>query len=115
MRSCARFPVIGVDYGYLWSRAAECVDGERYEILGEHPPDGVRESSAVMCGRCSADRWLFGHFCPSKNNVRNRNALEKELTSGGDPRTVVRSDGEPSNMAHIWASPARAESREWIG
>ena len=46
-------PVIGVDYGCFWNRAAESVDGERDEILGEEPTDEVRRSSLVLCGRCT--------------------------------------------------------------
>ena len=98
-------PVIGVDYGYLWSRSAENTDEAQDEIAGADPPDGVRASSPVLCGRCSTDRWLFGHLCQSKgDNDRNRSVLAKELTAGGYPRVIVRSDGEPAMLAHVRAA-----------
>ena len=53
-------PIIGVDHGYLWSRAPETSDAPQDDVAGEDPPDGVRTSSPVLCGRCSVDRWLFG-------------------------------------------------------
>ena len=59
-------------------------------------------SSPVLCGRCSADRWIFGHLCQTKgDNERNRSILAKELLAGGYPRIVVRSDGEPAMLAHV--------------
>ena len=90
-------PIIGVDYGCLLSRAPEASDAPHGEVAGEDPPDGVRTSSPVLCGRCSVDRWLFGHLCQAKgDNERNRAVLAKELQAGGYPRVVVRSDGEPA-------------------
>ena len=59
-------PIVGVDYGYLWSRTAESAEEAQDEIAGEDPPDGVRMSSPVLCGRCSADRWIFGHLCQTR-------------------------------------------------
>ena len=44
-------PIIGVDSGYLWSRAPEASDAPQDEVAGEDPPDGVRTSSPVHCGR----------------------------------------------------------------
>ena len=77
-------PIIGVDYGYLWSRAPEVSDAPQDEVAGEDPPDGVRTSSPVLCGRCSVDRWIFGHLCQAKgDNERNRAASAKELQAGG--------------------------------
>ena len=100
-------PIIGVDCGYLWSRAPEASDAPEDEVAGEDPPDGVRTSSPVLCGRCSVARWLFGHLCQAKgDNERNRAVLAKELQAGGYPRVVVRSDGEPAWLAHVWAAPA---------
>ena len=100
-------PIIGVDYGYLWSRAPEASDAPHDEVAGEDLPDGVRTSSPVLCGRCSVDRWLFGHLCQAKgDNERNRAVLAKELQAGGYPRVVVRSDGEPALSAHVRAARA---------
>ena len=94
-------PIIGVDYGYLWSRAPETSDAPQDDVAGEDPPDGVPTSSRVLCGMCSVDRWLFGHLCQAKgDNERNRAVLAKELQAGGYPR-VVRSDGEPALLAHV--------------
>ena len=77
-------PIIGVDYGYLWSRAPQASDASHDEVAGEDPPDGVRTSSPVFCGRCSVDRWIFGHLCQTKgDNERNRAVLAKELQAGG--------------------------------
>ena len=79
-------PIIGVDYGYQWSRTPEASDAPHDEVAGEDPPDGVRTSSPVHCGRCSVDRWLFGHLCQAKgDNERNRAVLAKELQAGGYP------------------------------
>ena len=81
--------------------------GAQDEVAGEDPPDGVRTSSPVICGRCSVDRWLFGHLCQAKeDNERNRAVLAKELLAGGYPRVVVRSDGEPALLAHVRAAHA---------
>ena len=100
-------PIIGVDYGYLWSRAPEASDAPHDEVAGEDPPDGVRTSSPVLCGRCSVDRWIFGHLCQAKgDNERNRAVLAKELQAGGYPRVVVRSDCEPALLAHVKAARA---------
>ena len=100
-------PIIGVDYGYLWSRVPEAPDAPQDEVAGEDPPDGVRTSSPVLCGRCSVDRWLFGHLCLAKgDNERNRAVLAKELQAGGYPRVVVRGDGEPALLAHVNAARA---------
>ena len=124
-------PISGVEYGYLWSRAPEALDAPQDGVAGEDPPDGVRTSSPVLCGRCSVDRWLFGHLCQAKgDNGWNRALLAKELQAGGYPRVVVRSDGEPALLAHVRAARAMtqvaevarssarageqgAESREW--
>ena len=57
-------PIIGVD---------QASDAPHDEVAGEDPPDGVRTSSPVLCGRCSVDRWLFGHLCQAKgDHERNR-------------------------------------------
>ena len=51
-------PIIGVDYGYWWSRAPEASDAPHDEVAGEDPPDGVQTSSqcfvegAVWIGGC---------------------------------------------------------------
>ena len=55
----------------------------------------IRQMESVLCGRCSVDRWIFGHHCQTKgDNERNRAVLAKELQTGGYTRVVVRSDGE---------------------
>ena len=101
-------PIVGVDYGYMWNRTSEATDEVQEEdVAGENPPDGVRRSSPLFCGRCSADRWVFGHLCQHKgDNDRNRQVLAKELGSGGYGRLVVRSDGEPAVIAHVRAARA---------
>ena len=100
-------PIIGVDYGYLWSRAPEASDAPYDEVAGEDPPDGVRTSSPVLSGRCSVDRWIFGHLCKTKgDNERNRAVLAKELQAGGYSRVVVRSDSELALLAHVKAARA---------
>ena len=97
-------PIIGVDYGYLWSRAPEASDAPHDEVAGEDPPDGVQTSSPVLCGRCSVVRWIFSQLCQAKgDNERNRAVLAKELQAGGYPRVVVRSDGEAALLAHVRA------------
>ena len=53
-------PAVGVDYGYLWSRAAVEAGVEELEL--EEPPAGVKVSSPVLCGRNSRDGWVFGHL-----------------------------------------------------
>ena len=100
-------PIIGVNYGYLWSRAPEASDASDDEVAGEDPPDGVQTSSPVLCGRCSVDRWIVGHLCLAKgDNERNRAVWAKELQAGGYPRVVVRSDGELALLAHVRAARA---------
>ena len=49
-------PVVGVDYGYLWSRSAMNA-GDVVVVADDNgdPPDGVRRSSPVLCGRNSRD------------------------------------------------------------
>ena len=98
-------PIVGVDYGYLWAKNFEDpVDEEGA------PPDGVRTSSPILCGRCSRDRWIFGHLCEQKGNTeRNRGVLAKELCLGGYPRIIVRSDGEAPMVAHVRAAVAVAQ------
>ena len=67
----------------------------------------VRTSSPVLCGRCSVDRWLFGHHCQAKgDNERNRAVLAKELQAGGYTWVIVPSDGEPALLAHVRAARA---------
>ena len=99
-------PIIGVDYGYLWSRAPEASDAHD-EVAGEDPPDGVRTSSSVLwkvqCGSVA----IFGRLCQAKgDNERNRAVLAKGLQAGGSTRVVVRSDGEPAFLAHVKAARA---------
>ena len=100
-------PIIGVDYGYWWSRAPEASDAPHDEVAGEDPPGGVRTSSqcfvesAVWIGR------LFGHLCQVKgDNERNPAVLAKELQAGGNSRVVMRRDGEPALLAHVRAARA---------
>ena len=78
-------PVIGVDYGCFWNRAAESVDGERDEILGEEPPDEVRRSSLVLCGRCTVQTGGS-----SAISIRQK-------------VTTRESDGQPPNLTHTRA------------
>ena len=96
-------PIIGVDYGYLWSRAPEASDAPHDEAAGEDPPDGWCPNLVasalwkVQCG--SVD---LCHLCQTKgDNERNRAVLAKELQVGGYTRVVVRSDGEPALLAHV--------------
>ena len=90
-------PIIGVDYGYLWSRAPEASDASHDEVAGEDPPDGVRTSSPVLCGKvqCGSVKG---------DNEQNRAVMAKELQAGGYPRVVVRSDGEPALLALVKAA-----------
>ena len=79
-------PIIGVDYGYLWSRAPEASDAPHDEVAGEDPPDEVRTSSPVNRGRRSVDRWLCGHLCQAKgDNKRNRAVLQKSCKLEATP------------------------------
>ena len=71
-------PIIGVDYGYLWSRAPEASEAPQDEVAGE--AKGFHE--------------------------RNRAVLAKELQARSHPRVVVRSDGEPALLAHVRAARA---------
>ena len=100
-------PVIGVDYGNLWSRAPEASDVPQDEVASEDPPDGVRTSSPMLRGRCSVDRWIFGHLRQAEgDNERNRAVLAKELQPGGYLPKWSRSDGEPALLAHVRAARA---------
>ena len=120
-------PIIGVDYDYLWSRAPEASDAQHDEVAGEDPPDGVRTSSPVLCGRCSVDRLVLWSSLPGKRGQRAESCRcwQRSCKLGGYPR-----DGELALLAHVRARamtmggrcPARistrageqgAESREW--
>ena len=84
------------DYWYLWSRSAEnagdVVDAEDDD--GD-PPDGLRTSSPVLCGRNSRDGWFFCYLLQSNgNNDRNIAVLSPELMAGGYKRHIVSSDEE---------------------
>merc|ERR1712086_244487 len=95
-------PIVGVDYGYLWGKAAVAQEGERERREGEEERVGVDASSPILCGRNSHDGWLTAQLCQQKgDNERNRIGLSQELLAGGYPRIIVRSDGEPSIQAHI--------------
>ena len=94
-------PIFGVDYWFLWKKAAAGGEVEEADEDGE-PPHGVHASSPLLCGRCSADNWLLAQLCVQKGDTeRNRQELSQELLAGGYPRVVVRSDGEPALKAHI--------------
>ena len=100
-------PIIGVDYGYLWSRAPEASDAPHDEVAGEDPPDGVRTSSPVLCGRCSGIGGYLVIFVSQKGTTSGIVPwLAKELQAGGYTRVVVRSDGEPALLAHVRAARA---------
>ena len=65
-----------------------------YIICGD-PPDGVRTSSPVLCGRNSRDGWTVSNLLQSKgNNERNIAVLSQESIACGYQRHIVRSDGE---------------------
>ena len=66
------------------------------------PPDGVRTSSLVLCGRNLRDKWMFSYLLQSKdNNERNIAVLSHELMAGGYKRQIVRSDGEAAMVSHV--------------
>ena len=89
----------GVVDGFPWSRSAPSVDAPSVDVLrktSENPPGGVRTSSRVLCGRCSADSCLLDIFARQRMTLRGRTTLlAKQLTAGGYPRSNARSDGEP--------------------
>ena len=107
-------PIFGVDYGFLWNKAPqEDAAAAADEEQEEEPPTGIKTSSPILCGRCSADGWLIAQLCLRKgDDERNRQGLALELLAGGYPRIVVRSDGEHSILAHIRAAVAVAMSGE---
>ena len=102
------FPIIGVDCGYLWSRAPEASDAPEDEVAGEDPPDGVSNlvSSALWeVQRGSVAVWssLSGKRGQREGIVPCwQRSCKLEATHG----VVVRSDGEPAWLAHVWAAPA---------
>ena len=78
-------------------------------MTDENPPGGVRTSSRVLCGRCSADRWLLDILAKQRVTLRGRvTLLAKQLTAGGYPRSKARSDGEPSMLARARSGPVVA-------
>ena len=99
-------PIIGVDYGYLWSRAPEASDAPHGEVAGE---DRQMESEPRRQCFVEGAVWIGGYLVIS---VR-----QKWTTSGIVPcwqrsckleatRVVVRSDGEPALLAHVRAARA---------
>ena len=99
-------PIIGVDHGYLWSRAPEASDASHDE--GSQARIRQMESELrrqCLCGRGSVDRWIFGHLCQAKgDNERNRAVLGKELQAGGYTQVVVRSVGEFALLENVEGS-----------
>ena len=61
------FPSLELTMATCGGRAPEASDAPQDEVAG---PDGVRTSSPVLCGRCSVDRWLFGHLCQAEGEQR---------------------------------------------
>ena len=64
------------------------MDGERDEILGEEPPDEVRRSSLVLCGRCTVQTGGSSAISVSQKV------------------TTRESDGQPPNLKHTRAARA---------
>ena len=61
--------VVEVDNGYLWNRTAENAgDVVDVEDDDDNPPDGVRKSSPVFCGRAR----VMGGISPSKSNSERK-------------------------------------------
>ena len=82
-------PIIGVDYGYLWSRAPEASDAPHDEVAGEDPPDGVRTSFAsalwkVQCGSVAIWSSLSGKRGQRAESCRvGKRAASWRLLPGG--------------------------------
>ena len=109
-------PVIGVDYGYFWSRAPEASDPPHDEVAGEDSPDGVRNSSPVLCGWCSVVRWLFGHLCQaSGDNERNRDGERALLAHVRAARVMTMVSGVPlESMGLGRRIPETHDSLAWL-
>jgi hypothetical protein len=90
---------LGIDYGYLTGRTDTTEETEQSE-----DKDGNGEKcSPIMCGRFSSDRWIFGHFVPSKGIEHPYNAeiLATEIRRCGVKKLFIRSDREPAILALI--------------
>jgi hypothetical protein len=93
------FPIVGVDYGYMYNRAPEQepVEGDDGE-----PPAGFAHSNPILAGRNSRDHWIFGHLLERKGDTAwNREVLAKEILDGGYKRQILRRDGEPALRSHV--------------
>ena len=116
-------PIIGVDHGYLWSRAPEASDAPHDEVAGEDPPDGVRTSSPVLCGNLSPQKEESGKVDLSQSeigsaeDVTGRQVANKPAT--GEPYASSKSDcqGCPKAERTAWSynlhvSPATIHQTE---
>ena len=85
---------------------------------GDEPEDAPQEESAsnpIVCGRNSKDHYIFGHLLPVKGDSEDSaSILAFELTAGGYPRQVVRSDGEPALVALAVAAMKIAKIRDGV-
>ena len=76
--------MVGVDYGYMWSRSAENAgDVVVVEDDDGDPPDGVRTSSPVLCGQNSRDGCMFAHLFHGKGKGK-RNVAVRWLEGPND-------------------------------
>ena len=105
-------PVVGVDYGYLWSKPN--ADGDEAEG-DEAALEGATPSNPLLCGRNSRDGYIFGYLLPAKGDTEiGRRVLAQELVAGGYPRMIVRSDGEAAMVAHVAAAMKAASSSSGV-
>ena len=95
-------PTVGVDYGYLWSRAPEATDAPQDEVAGEDPARWSSNLVASVLWKVQRGSVALWSSLPCMQKV----TLAKELQAGGYPRVVVRSDGEPALLAHVRAARA---------
>ena len=76
-----RLGVVGVDYGYLWSRVAQNT-GDVVEAEDDYgdPPDGVRRDRKSCVGEKPRDVWILSYLLRSKGiSGRNIAVLSQEL------------------------------------
>ena len=100
-------PIIGVDNGYLWSRAPKASDAPHDEVAGE-----IRQMESEPRRQCFVEGavWIGGSlviFVKQKVTTSGivqfwQKSCKLEATLG----VVVRSDGEPALLAHVKAARA---------
>jgi len=90
-------PTIGVDYGYLASRARASEEG----LVDSGADDGDLGGSPVLCGRCSADGWLDGYVLPAKGVEHPYciDALTSVVKGCAFRRVLLKGDNEPAILA----------------